>query len=64
MKVYIVNGQKRLYHEGKAPDGAILAHQPKAKAIKPVVKAEEKPEETKTKARKPRNKSRKAESDK
>lgn len=64
MKIYLVNGQKRLYHEGKAPDGAILAHQPKTKAIKPENKAEEETEDIKPKARKPRNKSRKAESNK
>lgn len=68
MKIYLVNGEKRRYPDGKAPDGAVLL----AKAKKPIVKAQpvkkEEPKEekpaVKTKARKTQNKARKAASNK
>lgn len=65
MKLYLVNGVTRLYEEGKAPAGAILITK-----AKPAPKVEEPEDETpkaaepKVKARKTRNKARKAENNK
>ena len=72
MKLYEVNGIKRLYPEGQAPDGAVLVTKarPEPKASKVVVEidgepVEETKKETKSKSRRsPRNKSRKADSNK
>lgn len=61
MKTYLVNGIKRRYADGEAPEGAILL----TKKIEAPVKEEPKTEEPKTKAvKKPANKARKAGSNK
>lgn len=62
MLTYMVNGTKRRYPEGEAPEGAVLLSKKKAEPVKvePVKKAE-----PKTKAiKKPANKARKAGSNK
>lgn len=63
MKIYIVNGVKRAYADGKAPAGAVCISKI-AKAEKPA--ADEKPAEApvETKKRRTRNKARKPEEDK
>lgn len=65
MKIYIVNGVKRRYADGEAPEGAILCTKVKPIQAEPEKKEEPKEEKpAKTKARKTQNKSRKAESNK
>jgi len=66
MKIYLVNGEKRRYADGQAPEGAVLITKAKKpEAAKPIKKEEPKDEKpAKTKARKTQNKARKAESNK
>lgn len=64
MKIYSVNGVKRRYADGEAPEGAILLSKPDMIEIKIEKKEEPKDEKPKTKARQTKNKARKAESNK
>lgn len=65
MLTYLVNGTKRRYPEGEAPEGAVLLTKKKVETVEPVVTETKKVEEPKSKAIKtPANKARKAGSNK
>lgn len=64
MQIYLVNGVKRRYPEGEAPEGAVLVTKQKKVIIKEEPAKVEPVEEVKPKRRRTSNKSKKVEADK